>query len=373
MRLKGFKTYLRFSNRERKSFYYLTLVLAMLVIVYFVTHFRTVNTNYLLTPLTLDNDTSNRMVDSFLTSVRPRLKRFNPNTADLSQLMESGVPVKAARNWVKYLQKGGRFRDIQGISRIYGMTPEWVNLLTPYLEFETNPKTTIPIIKSKSETPEKKSETFDPNSAAIAQFINGGLPYPIARVILNYRTKGGVFKKPEDLLKIYGMNDSLFTLISPHLSFPIAYDHFQSPEKENPDLNQLTVDINLTDTAGWKRLPGIGTLLAKRIIGFREILGGFISVDQLSEVYGLRDSTLHHIRPFLLSSPVFRKIRINYDLPLSRPHPYLSVKDSKVIANFIIQNGPIKSHDQLGLILAFDRKFWDRLLPYLSFDVEQVR
>ena len=372
MKLKGIKTYLRFSNRERKSFFYLALLLAVLVIVYFATHFRTVSPNYVLTPLTLEKDTSNRMEYSPFPAETPGLKRFDPNHAELSQLLAYGVPIKAAQNWVKYLHKGGRFRDITGVSRIYGMTPEWVNLLTPYLEFEHKQKISDPILKSKSESTAKKSGTFDPNSATLAQLITRGLPYPIARVIINYRTKGGVFKKPEDMLKIYGMNDSLFTLISPNLIFPVIDAPFESPDKEKPDLNQLTVDINLADTAVWKRLPGIGTVLAKRIIGFREILGGFTSVDQLLEVYGLRDSTLQNIRPFLSTSPVFRKIRINDELPLSRPHPYLSVKDSRVIANFIHQNGAIKTEDQLGQILAFDNKFWDRLLPYLSFEVDHV-
>jgi len=135
----------------------------------------------------------------------------------------------------------------------------------------------------------------------------------------------------------------------------------------------MVVDINQADTNTWKLLPGIGSVLARRIVGFRESLGGFNTPEQLIEVYGLRDSTLKAISPNLIASPVFRKIKINEDLPLIRPHPYLSIKDSRVIANYINQNGAIKSPEQLTLILAFEEKFWEKILPYLSFDMADSR
>ncbi len=374
MKLRGIKTYLRYSNRERKSFYYLILLLLVMVTYYFITHFRNSGSNHLIKPLVLENaPPAKDSLFSLTPGEASRLKKFNPNKVDFSTLIEWGIPKKAAHNWVKYLQKGGQIRDAQGIARIYGMSPEWVSLLTPYLEFEIKPKTTHSFQKANPILQKWKAENFDPNSAEMEQLIAAGLPPSISRVILNYRTRGGIFKKPEDMLKIYGMNDSLFALISPYLIFRPAKDNFQSIHEDKPAGPRSMVDINLSDTAGWKKLPGIGSVLAKRIIGFREILGGFTNIDQLLEVYGLKDSTLQVIRPLLLTSPVYRKIRINHDLPLTRAHPYLSVKDSKVISNFIVQNGPIKSPDDLDKILAFDKKYWERLLPYLSFEHEIAR
>jgi len=374
MKLKGIKTYLRYSNRERKSFYYLILLLLVLVTYYFITHFRNAGSNHVIKPLVLENAPS--IYDSLFSpssGVASRLKKINPNKVDLSTLIELGIPKKAAHNWVKYLQKGGHLRDIQGVARIYGMSPEWVSLLTPYLEFEIKPKTVHSVQKANPKPLKRLVEDFDPNSAGIEQLIAAGLPSGVSRVIRNYTSRGGKFRKPEDMLKIYGMNDSLFALISPYLIFPTAKDSFQSTAIEKPAKHRTAVDINLSDTAGWKQLPGIGSVLAKRIVGFRESLGGFSNIDQLLEVYGLKDSTLQVIRPLLLTTPVFRKIRVNYDLPLTRAHPYLSIKDSRVISNFIFQNGLIKSPGELDKILAFDRKYWERLLPYLSFDHEIAR
>lgn len=374
MKLRGIKTYLRYSNRERKSFYYLILLLLVMVTYYFITHFRNAGSNHVIKPLILTTaPAANDSLFSQAPGEASRLKKFNPNKIDLSTLIEMGIPKKAAHNWVKYLQKGGQIRDAQGIARIYGMSPEWVSLLTPYLEFESKPKTITSFQKANPIHQKLKAEDFDPNSAEMEQLIAAGLPASISRVILNYRTRGGIFKKQEDMLKIYGMNDSLFALISPYLIFPPAIDNFQSIPDDKPAGPRTTVDINLSDTATWKQLPGIGAVLAKRIVGFREILGGFTNIDQLLEVYGLKDSTLQVIRPLLLTSPIFRKIRINHDLPLTRAHPYLSIKDSRVISNFIFQNGPIKSPDGLDAILAFDKKYWERLLPYLSFDHEITR
>src|SRR5690606_106619 len=54
-------------------------------------------------------------------------------------------------------------------------------------------------------------------------------------------------------------------------------------------------DINTCDTATLKQVYGIGPVLAERITKYRSLLGGFVTKEQLNEVYGLKDEALQNI------------------------------------------------------------------------------
>ncbi|MCS7085460.1 MAG: helix-hairpin-helix domain-containing protein [Bacteroidia bacterium] len=84
------------------------------------------------------------------------------------------------------------------------------------------------------------------------------------------------------------------------------------------------LDLNIADEAKLEALPGIGEILSERIVKFRNLLGGFYSVEQLREVYGLRDEHYRKCAPYLtVATPPFRKIRVN-SAPVSvlGRHPY---------------------------------------------------
>jgi len=222
MKIRLFKPYLRYSNRERKSFFNLVVLLLILATIYCIIHFRTGTVAYILQPLPGLKENHTAIKDSLYAPYKPvhrALQRFNPNKVDLNNLIEMGIPSKAAHNWVKYIQKGGLIKTANGLSKIYGLDSTWCFLLGPYLDFESKPNPEPSILNSNSSNIDFKKQRFDPNTAAKEQFIVVGLTPPLARVIMNYRTKGGSFKQASDLLKIFGMNDSLLSLISPYLVF----------------------------------------------------------------------------------------------------------------------------------------------------------
>ena len=49
----------------------------------------------------------------------------------------------------------------------------------------------------------------------------------------------------------------------------------------------MVVNINTASATEWDALPGIGEVLSKRVVNYRAALGGFVSVDQVANVYGL--------------------------------------------------------------------------------------
>ncbi len=152
---------------------------------------------------------------------------------------------------------------------------------------------------------------FDPNSASFDTLLKIGLDSKQARTLINYRSKGGKFRKPSDLRKVYGI-DSLKSekLIAHVLLAPATHSGPDLPRtaiQERPRLN-----INTCDSLSLVALPGIGPVLSVRIIKYRNRLGGYARVEQLREVYGLPPETFEIIsdRVFTDSTGI-RKIKIN--------------------------------------------------------------
>lgn len=132
------------------------------------------------------------------------------------------------------------------------------------------------------------------------------------------------------------------------------------------------IPINLSDSADWEGLPGIGPVLASRIIRYRNRLGGFYAAEQLREVYGLADSVIDRISPYLqMDSTVLQKININkVSLEELRSHPYLKGEFAKAIIVYREAHGPFHRSDQLHEIWNLSLDLIAKIRPYLNFTEE---
>jgi competence ComEA-like helix-hairpin-helix protein len=131
---------------------------------------------------------------------------------------------------------------------------------------------------------------------------------------------------------------------------------------------QHAIDINTADSAAWVALNGIGPGFAKRIITYREKLGGFYQVDQLKEVYGLDSIWVKENKALLkVGAGVNRFLKINQVEWKDFKHPYLPFGQSKVILAYRKQHGALKDFEALEKIQLLDLVAWRRLRPYLSF------
>ncbi len=129
------------------------------------------------------------------------------------------------------------------------------------------------------------------------------------------------------------------------------------------------IDINHADSAAWVALPGIGPGFARRILGFRERLGGFSSAEQLLEVYGIDTIWVkQHLRQFRLGNGVYRSLYVNRVVWNEFRHPYLPYQQAKVVLNYRKQHGIIADFDALLLIKLVDPAIWLRMKPYLNFE-----
>jgi len=230
---------------------------------------------------------------------------------------------------------------------------------------------------------------FDPNVLSKDSLELLGIPSFLVNRMVNYRNAGGRFKAAEDLQKIYDFPDSLFIQLRPYVAIasPLEDKPVFRTSKENyattpsrkvvkesiktadPIRKPLMIDINGADTSELKLLYGIGTTYSNRIVKYRELLGGYITVDQLTEVYGITDSLYQQIVPFVtVADSSIRKLAINLaSFKEVNAHPYISYEQTKDIFNQKSKVGKYQGAADLVKLRSFDSLQVEKLIPYIDF------
>lgn len=219
---------------------------------------------------------------------------------------------------------------------------------------------------------------FDPNTLDEEGWLGLGLREKTIKTILNYVSKGGRFRKPEDLHRIYGLFPDEYERLAPY----IRIEDQGSPEQAGKSTGYTAVEktypastpekvtdveINTADTTAFIALPGIGPKLAGRIVHFREKLGGFYSIEQLGETFGLADSVFQQIKPQLkLQSVTLRRININTATAEElKVHPYLKWNIINALLAYRKEHGPFRKKEELKQVMAVTDEMYQRIAPYL--------
>lgn len=213
---------------------------------------------------------------------------------------------------------------------------------------------------------------FDPNTLTAEGWQRLGLNNRTINTLINYRNKGGKFYKTEDLKKIWGMPVGFYERVKGLIKITTFQKTYSSSEYRSTykpvERKPLIVDINEADTTAFIALPGIGSKLAARIVNFRDKLGGFHSINQVGETYGVPDSTFQYIRSMLvLSNTKVRKININTvtkdELKL---HPYIRWNLANAIVEYRSQHGDYSDLNELKQIAIIDEAIFNKIVPYLT-------
>ena len=227
---------------------------------------------------------------------------------------------------------------------------------------------------------EKKSNAtrhlvmFDPNKATDATLMRIGFDEKIAKRIVNYRTKGGKFFVKSDLLKVYGMDSLFYRDLYPFINLPDVLVKKDLQQRQQNSTTTATkreenFDLNTADTVELKSVYGVGSKLARRIISYREKLGGFIRAGQVAEVYGLDSTT---VKQLLRRSSVredFLPSKINLNKATDRElstHPYISPMIAKAIVAYRFQHGDFASVEDIRKLQNLKKEQADKIIPYLD-------
>ena len=153
---------------------------------------------------------------------------------------------------------------------------------------------------------------------------------------------------------------------------PIRTDRYPGPPPDTkrpeaylPKLKPgATIDLNSADTTLLKRVPGIGSSFARRIVKYRDLLGGYYVVEQLQEVYGMDRERYNAIHPYFTVGTAVRPLTLTID-SISY-HPYLSWRHKRTLRRLLEAAEPLDwSH--LMATGDFTRDDSLRLAPYMPF------
>ncbi len=147
----------------------------------------------------------------------------------------------------------------------------------------------------------------DPNQLDDYRGYLLGIPFEALDSLYAFRARGGVLTRMGDFRDVSGLADSTCRRLSPFLRFPEVKPRVgEHPLVAARDLNTVTAEQLMS-------VRGIGPVLSKRIVAFREALGGFLSASQLLDVYGLDPETARRVAGAfpLLTVPPVEKLDIN--------------------------------------------------------------
>lgn len=140
-------------------------------------------------------------------------------------------------------------------------------------------------------------------------------------------------------------------------------DRFHRQEKFSQG---IIVDVNTADTLVLKKIPGIGSVISRNIVNYRNRLGGFYDVSQLLEVKYV-DSTL--LVWFEVKSEIYRKISINKaDIDRLRSHPYMDFYKARAVVDYRRKRGKFSGISQLSMLKEFSDEDISKLSHYFSFE-----
>lgn len=219
---------------------------------------------------------------------------------------------------------------------------------------------------------------FDPNTADSTQLLSLGLQPWQVRNIYKYRAKGGVYRKPTDFARLYGLTVKQYKALEPYIRISSDYLPASTLVKEEEEevvrdtvkypvkiSNDEYVVLNRADTAQLKRVPGIGSWYAKQIVRYGNRLGGYVDVGQLAEIEGFPEEALQY---FAVEQPSVTRLNLNrLTLNEMSRHPYIGFYRAKAIIDYRRLYGKINSLDDLKLNKHFTPEAIEKLKPYVMF------
>ena len=219
----------------------------------------------------------------------------------------------------------------------------------------------------KSEKKLPASFLFNPNDVSKDDFVNLGFSEKQAEGIVKYREKGAVFKSKQDFQKIFVVSDEMYAHLEAWITLP---DGETSPVADNATSapqEPVVIELNTADTTSLKQIDRVGSYLAKRIVEYRQKLGGFHSVEQLLDINSINEERLSVIAPYM----VIDKGKIaRLDLNKSSfkdftRHPYFEHYIVKAIFEYKDKNGLFVSVDDIRKIPLIYDDLYNKLNPYL--------
>jgi competence ComEA-like helix-hairpin-helix protein len=216
----------------------------------------------------------------------------------------------------------------------------------------------------------------NPASLTSSDWQRLGLSPKQAASLLRYKDKYGLHSLsqmqhirvlPSELID--QISDSLYFEPTPNTRTSVVEQEEKALlDKRQEAKGQFSkLDINLATEAMLVALPGLGAYTASKIIAYRERLGGFLALDQLQEIQGIRPEILQKVLPYLVLEQGVKRMSINeVSYETLKQHPYLTWNQANSIIKMRKQKGAFKEIKELKESVLIDDDTYKKLLPYVS-------
>lgn len=219
---------------------------------------------------------------------------------------------------------------------------------------------------------------FNPNFITDYKGYKLGMSVPEIDRLLAFRKQNKYVNSAKEFQAVTKVSDSLLNVISPYFKFP----DWVNNKKEFRDYKKypntaftkkekiVIIDINQATQEDLIKIYGIGEAISIRILKFKESLGGFVSMEQMNDVWGLSPEVIENLNTHfkISATPTVRKIDINNasikELSL---FPYFKYPISKNIVTFRSMNGDIKNIEDLTKIKGLSIEKAKIIALYLNF------
>lgn len=227
---------------------------------------------------------------------------------------------------------------------------------------------------------------FDPNTASQAELESLGLKKYIIKNILKYRSKGGFFKTKEKFSQVYGLSEKKYKELEPYIKInpknkKARKNEYKNYAEDDKNINHNkgkkkkytqpkieVFDVNIANIEQLKQVKGIGDYYAKKIIKFRDALGGFYSVEQVRETYKLPEETATELLKYInLGNSNIKKLNINLSSTKDlAKHPYINWNLANAIIKFRKQHGNFEKIEDLKKIKILDTDTFNKVKHYVK-------
>lgn len=143
---------------------------------------------------------------------------------------------------------------------------------------------------------------FDPNTASLEELKQLGFSSATAQTIVNFRKKGGSFKTPLDLKKIYSLKDSDYERVKDYIDIPgLHHANLAQPTKDKAEIPQATLFTFNPNTATAAELQNLGLTekVVQTLLKFRSKGGQFYKKEDLQKVYGISQAEFQKLEPYI--------------------------------------------------------------------------
>jgi competence ComEA-like helix-hairpin-helix protein len=320
------------------------------------------------------------------------LQLFNPNEFEYEELRAAGLPTKVAAGIVRWRRYGKVYRIKEDVALVSGVTDSMYAALKPYIviadslapkvkyvdkaeqEWGGKAKRDIPLKSAQSAGPSVELVQFRIDTASVAYLASIGFSVKQAEAVVKYRDAIGGITSEQELRACYVVSEEMADRLMPYVIFSEQKIESKTDAKESEKKADVTalVEINSADMVALVSVDGIGEKSAAEIIKYRELLGGYHSVEQLAELNCVTEENFaKFLSQICCDSCKIKKIDINFAGPkeLER-HPYVSARTlRRIIKQRQLKGGWSRIEEMIEQnILSEDEA--KRLAPYLRFGLE---